>query len=82
MRSVPTWAGVPVLSVGLIFLLAELMTAIGSPFGVPAFVGLVVRLSTALVVRTQRDRTAITKASPTRSVARRACSARSGSLRS
>ena len=42
-------------SVGVIFLPAEFMTAIGSRFGVPAFVGLVVLLGTALVLRTRRD---------------------------
>jgi hypothetical protein len=58
LGSVTTWAGVPVLSVGLIFLLAELMTPIGSLFDVGAFVGLVVLLGTALVVRAWRDRVA------------------------
>src|SRR5438105_10387393 len=55
LRSATTWAAVPVLSVGTIFLLAEVTTAIGSPFGVPAVAGLVVLLGAALVVRQQRD---------------------------
>jgi len=54
LASVTTLAGVPVFSVGVILLPAEFMTAIGSRFGVPAFVGRVVLLGTALVLRTRR----------------------------
>jgi len=58
LRSVTTWAAVPVLSVGVIFVLAQFITLLRSSFGIPAFAGLLVVLGTALVARGQRDRIA------------------------
>jgi hypothetical protein len=55
LGSVTTWAAVPVLSLGVIFLLAELMTLLGSRFGASAFVALIGLLGTALVVCARRD---------------------------
>ncbi|MGZ7081397.1 MAG: DUF6541 family protein, partial [Thermoanaerobaculia bacterium] len=40
MRLIATWALVPALSLGIVFVLGEVMTLLGSRFGVPAFVGL------------------------------------------
>jgi hypothetical protein len=50
VTSLATWAAVPVLSIATVFLLGEVTDVVGSPFGVPAFVILVLALSGAVVV--------------------------------
>jgi hypothetical protein len=49
MTSLATWAAVPVLSIATVFLLGEAADLVGAPFGVPAFVILVLLLCGALV---------------------------------
>ena len=48
-RRLATWAAVPVLSIAAVFLLGEVTDVVGAPFGVPAFVILVLALSGAVV---------------------------------
>jgi hypothetical protein len=49
ITSLATWAAVPVLSIAAVFLLGELTDVVGAPFGVPAFLILVLSLSGAVV---------------------------------
>jgi hypothetical protein len=52
-----TWAAVPVLSIASVFLLGEITDLIGAPFGVRAFVVLVLVLSAAVLVSLRLART-------------------------
>ncbi len=63
LRSVTTWACVPVLSVGVVFVVAEFMTSIGARFGLPAFGGAVGLLAIGLILLAWRDRMAQLRAS-------------------
>jgi hypothetical protein len=49
LTTLATWAAVPVLSIATVFLLGEVTDAVGAPFGVPAFLILVLLLSGAVV---------------------------------
>jgi hypothetical protein len=49
LTTLVTWAAVPVLSIATVFLLGELTDVVGAPFGVPAFLILVLLLSGAVV---------------------------------
>jgi hypothetical protein len=52
-----TWAAVPVFSIAAIFLLGEATDVVGAPFGVPAFVILVLALCGAVVASARFSRT-------------------------
>jgi D-galactosaminyltransferase len=58
LRTLLTWALVPALSLATIFLLGELTAAIRVPFGVPAFLLLILALGGAAVAARLRGRTA------------------------
>ncbi|HYL52736.1 MAG TPA: DUF6541 family protein [Acidimicrobiia bacterium] len=58
LSSMGTWALVPALSLGIVFVLAEVTTTLGSHFGVPAFLGLLALLGLFFVVSARRDRLA------------------------
>jgi hypothetical protein len=49
LTTLATWAAVPVFSIAAVFLLGEVTDVVGAPFGVPAFVILVLALSGAVV---------------------------------
>jgi hypothetical protein len=52
IAALATWAAVPVFSIATVFLLGEFTSLIGAPFGVPAFIILVLLLSVATLAST------------------------------
>jgi len=56
VSSIATWALAPALSLGIVFVLAEVTTTLGAHFGVPAFVALVAVLGLWSIVSARRDR--------------------------